>query len=471
MHTAPYGCELNFTVLVEEGATTEGLELALFKKAETDTGSHVAYIVYIVYRELGGPFLSTIPGRYIPSSCKSWQVFDVSIIKDNLPVGVHKFNLLVAVFKETEINQLNPPIMNCNEVKSLFVMDTFADINKFKGTEARPESETSTAEGELEVDEKGEGKSTKDIDDTIATEDNKAEMASGSGDLAETMTTTPPPIVEEDKVEDFLPTLGVFVSGGPNYLLRKRSAIESNKTDIDFNKGEDTVPVEEEEQVEVSDESSGANCRLLENKIDLQALDPDVIDPDIVDIGKCSNSTDTVECRPTRFDNLRVLRKRTGEIKVASVEIRKDYIITECTPYAKNQLSTDDLTSSGLNPLRRRRSIDETAKEEDYEMKKGKNEITTDAIESNEEDSKKSSGANCRLLENKIRLSTINPNIIAPEIWDFGKCSGSTDTMECRSTGFRHLQVLLKTNGTVSFHTLQNSITTECIPYFNTPIA
>lgn len=487
VHTDPIGCELNFTVLVEEGATTEGLELALFKKAETDTGSHVAYFVYIVYRKLGERFHSAVPAqRYILSSCKSWQVFDVSGIKDNLPVGVHKFNLLVAVFKETEINQQDPPIMSCNDVKSLFIMDTSADIKKFKGTEATSESETPTAVGEVEVDEKGEEKSTKDNDDTI--EDETVEMASGSGggeDLAVTMTSTPPPIVEEDKVENFLPTLAVFVSGGPNPLLIKRSTIESNKTDIDFesnktdidfNKGAaDTVPGEEEEQVDVSDESSGANCRLLENKIDLPALDPDILKPTIVDIGKCSNSTDTVECRPTKFRTLEVLRKRTGEIEVASIEIRHNYIITECTPFAKTQLSTDDLTSSGSNPLRRRRSINETPKAEDYEMSKGKNEIIkTDvvtAIESDKKDSETSSGASCRLLENKIWLSTINPNIIVPEIWDFGRCSGSTNIMECRATGFQHLQVLLKTNGTISFNTLQNSITTECTPYFNTPTA
>ena len=467
---------MNFTVLVDEGGTTEGAELALYKKTELDTGNYLGYYVYIVYKNQSEAHYTKVPAqRRIDSSCKSWQVFNISSIKDDLPVGVHKFNLLVAVFKETEFNQPLPlPALSCNEIKSLFVMDTFADINTFKGIEVNPESETPTETEELKDDEKGEEKSNEKEkeNDTAAAEDNNnetVEMASGSGggeDLVITTTTTmipPPPIMEEDKVENFLPTVAIFLRGGPDLLLKKRSASESTKTDIDLNKGVDTTV--EEEQVEESDESSGVNCRLLENKVDLQALDPDVLKPSIVDIGKCSNSTDTVECGPTAFRNLEVFRKRSGNITVASIEIRHDYIITECTPFAKTQQSTDDLTSSGSNPLRRKRFIDETPKAEDSETNKGKDAVIE--TDTDEEDSEESSNANCRLLENKISLSTINPSILVPNIWDIGKCSGSTDTMECRPTGFRPLHVLLKINGALSFNILENFITTECTPFFN----
>ena len=459
---------MNFTVLVEEGGTAEGAELALYKKTEPDTGSHLQYYVYIVYKKLDEMFYSKVLGqRHIDSSCKSWQVFNIGGIKDNLPEGVHKFNLLVAVFKETEFNQPEPlPVLSCSEVKSLFVMDTSADINEFKGIKVNPKSETPTETEELEVHEK---KSNKDKDNTLLAEDNSneiVEVALGSGggeDLVVAKTTAPPPpIVEEDQVEEYLPTLAVFVRGGPNPLLKKRSAGESTKTDIDLDKEADlATKVAEEELMEENDESSGANCRLLENKVDLQALDPAIIRPSIVDIGKCSNSTDTVECRPTAFRNLEVLRKR----RVPPYEIRYDYIITECTPFAKTQPSMDDLTSSGSTPLRRKRFIDETPKAEDSETNKLKDAvIETDADKKNSEES---SNVNCRLLENKISLSTINPSILAPNILDIGKCSGSTDIMECKPTGFRHLQVLLKTNGTVSLNILQNFITTECTPFFN----
>ena len=319
-------------------------------------------------------------------------------------------------------------------------------------------------------------------------EDNKTKTveieASGSSEeegLVLTTTNTPsPPTVEDSnvlQVEAFLPVVNVFVRGGPN-PLEKRSAIdtnEQNKTDIDINKGEDVVPdtvsVAEDED---RDESSGANCRLLEHKIDLPALDPDVLQPDIVDVGKCSNSTDTVECKPTAFKNLMVLLKRTGEIEVSSIEIRENYIITECTPIAKTQPSVDEFTSSGLNPLRKRRFVDTSKTKSTQKMREDKDEITSSsasetATELDHEDST-TVVSNCTLLENKIRLSTINQNILVPEIVDFGKCSGSTDVVECRPTGFQNLFVLLKMNdGTISFNSLPNAITTECTPYFNTP--
>ena len=494
MHTTPYGCELNFTVLVEDGATTKGAELVLYKKDESDTDSHLAYFVYIIYRKVGGQYTNTYSQRYIPSSCKSWQVFDISGIKDNLPAGVHTFNLLVAVFKETHISQEKPPIMSCSDVKkSLFVMDTSADIRKFKGIKEKPElatDETPVAEEELEieVDENGKEKSDKNSNETA--EDNQTEIeevaASGSGEeegnivvtttlTTTSMTTDTPPIEEVPdnlKVEDYLPMMGVFVSGGPNPLLTKRSAIEQSKSDI---KEEDVVQdtVLDEQAVEENEVSSGANCRLLENKVDLTVLDSNVLQPTIQDIGKCSNSTDTVECRPTAFENLQVLVKKTGNIEVSSIEVRLNFIITQCTPFAKPQLSTDDVTSSsGSSPLRRRRFIDDTLKPKDFKEKDEKKIIEAAGGDTSDELDEVPSGeigANCRLIENKIHLSTIKPDIVAPEVWDFGKCSGSTDVMECRPTEFRHLQVLLKTNEGISFSTLQNSIITKCTPYFNTP--
>ena len=442
MHTTPLGCELNFTVLVEEGASVKGAELALYKKAEADTGNHVAYLVYIVYKKIDEQFHTTIPAeRYIPSSCKSWQVFDISSIKDDLPVGVHKFNLLMAVFKETDFSQA-PPIMSCNEVKSLFVMDTSANIHEFQGTEAsRPEPENETG-ADSEVDENGKEKSSKDKNVDEAYQDNETELegvaASGSGgeDLVATMTTSTPPIVKEIiKVEDFLPTLAVFIRGGPNPLLTKRSVIERN----------------EEQAVEDSEESSGANCRRLENKIDLPALDPDVLQPDVVDVGKCSNSTDTVECKPTAFENLQVLLKK-GNATI--IEVRENYIIKECTPFAITQpSSTEDSTSSGLTSLQNK-IVKEPGTEADLD--EGGSGGTT-------------GGANCSLLENKKHLSTISPYIIEPKIYDSGKCSDSTDTVECRPTGFQNLTVLLRFNGTLSVDILQNFIITECTPYYNTP--
>ena len=444
VRTTVHGCELNFTVLVEEGESAQGAEFALYKKAEPDTGSHVGYLVFIIYKKIG----STIPAeRYISSSCKSWQVFDISSIKDDLPVGVHKFNLLVAVFKVSDFDQ-DVTIMTCNEAKSLFVMDTSADIHEFQGTEAsRPEPENETG-ADSEIDENGNEKLSKDKNINETDQDNETELeevgASGSGegeDLVATTTTSTPPMVEDSvKVEDFLPTLAVFVRGGPNPLLTKRSAIEQNK--------KDTTTPGEEQVVEDSEESSGANCRRLENKVDLPASNPNVIQPVIKDIGKCSDSTDTVECRPTAFDNLQVLLK-IGNATI--IEVRENCIITECTPFAKTPLSTiEDSTSSGSTSPQQ--------------------EMVTEAADVNAGGSGGITAAtNCSLLENKTDLSTISPYIIEPKIYDFGKCSDSTDTVECRPTGFRDLTVVLHFNGTTSIDSLQNSIITECTPYYNTP--
>ena len=347
VRTAAHGCELNFTVLVEEGESTEGAELALYKKAEPDTGSHVAYLVFILYKKIGEQFYTTVPAeRYIPSSCKSWQVFDISSIKDNLPVGVHKFNLLVAVFKETDFEQ-DASIMTCSEAKSLFVMDTSADIHEFQGTEAsRPEPENET-DADSEVDENGNEKLSKDKNINETDQDNETELeevgASGSGggeDLVATTTTSTPPIVEDSvKVEDFLPTLAVIVSGSPDPLplLTKRSAIEQNIQDL-------TTPVEEQ-AVEDSEESSGANCRLLENKVHLPTIDPNIVWPiEILDLGMCSNSTDTVLCNETRSYDLQVIRKKADGHTFTDFQS----ITTECTPIPKTPLSTTEAsTSSG----------------------------------------------------------------------------------------------------------------------------
>jgi hypothetical protein len=471
VHTTQYGCELNFTVLVEEGATATAAELALYKKVEADTGSHLAYFVYILYRKLGGPYISPIPAqRYIPSSCKSWQVFDVSNITDYLPVGVHKFNLLVAVFKETSFGQVNPPIMSCKEAKSLFVMDTFADINKFHETDSEAsgpeEPENETSEELNEVDENGKEKLNKDNNDNEI-EDNKTElekmMSSGSGggeDLV-AMTTSTPPIVEDlIKVEDYLPTLAVFMRGGPSPLqLTKRSAIQIKQNKTDTYEGEDTTTVED------SDESSGANCRLLENKIDLPALNPDIIrPPGITDIGKCSDSTERVECKPTAFRNLDTLQK--SESGVSVFVVLKNFITTECTPCAKIQpTSPDDSTSSGS-------TIDDSQKEEDSDKMPLVTEPAGAGTEADldEGGSGETTGANCTLLRNETQLSTISPYIIDPKSYDTGKCSESTDTVECRPTGFSDLTVTLLVNGTIYFHAFQNYIITECTPYLiNTP--
>ena len=442
MRTTAHGCELNFTVLVEEGESAEGAELALYKKAEPDTGSHIGYLVFIIYKNIG----STIPAkRYIPSSCKSWQVFDISSIKDDLPVGVHKFNLLVAVFKVTDFEQ-DATIMTCSEAKSLFVMNTSADIHEFQGTEAsRPDPENETG-ADSEVDENGNEKLSKDKNINETDQDNETELeevgASGSGggeDLVATTTTSTPPIVEDSvKVEDFLPTLAVVVRGSPDPLplITKRSAIEQNKND--------TTPGEEQ-VVKDSEESSGTNCRLLENKVSLPALNTSIIQPvEILDIGKCSNSTDTVECKPTAFESLELLVKKD----IYAVNEVRDIITKECTPFAKTPLSTtEDSMSSG-----------------------SRNEMVTEAAGTAAADlDEGASGGiiaatNCSLLENKTDLTTIYPHITNPKIYDFGKCSDSTDTMECRPT-FQNLTVELDFNGITSFDSLQ--IITECTPYYN----
>ncbi len=470
MHDDPFGCDLNFTVLVEEGTTATAAELALYKKAEADTGSHIAYLVYILYKELDQEFSSSILGqRYIPSSCKSWQVFNISNLTDNLPVGVHKFNLLVAVFKETSFGELKPPpLLSCNEVKSLFVMDTSADINKFQETESEAsgpeEPENDTSEELNEVDENGKEKSNKDNNDNETELEEMTSSGSGGGEDLVAMTTSTPPIVEDlITVEDYLPTLVVFISGGPNPLqLTKRSAIqiEQNKTDTYgfSNVGEDTTAAED------SDESSGANCRLLENKIDLPALNPNILLPEIVDIGKCSNSTERVECKPTAFRNLETLQKDI-ESGISIVVVLENYIITECTPCAIiPPPSTDDSTSSGS-------TIDDSQKEMDSDKIPM---VTEPAGTETEADldkggSGESKDANCSLLKNETQLSTISPYITDPKSYDSGKCSESTDTVECRPTGFGDLTVTLHINGTTTLETLQNVVITECTPFLNTP--
>ena len=488
--TILFGCELNFTILVEVGGVTEGAELALYKKTEPSTGSHLRYYIFIAYKKQSEVHYSKVVGEhYMDSDCKSWQVFNISSIKDNLPVGVHKINLLVAVFKETDPNQDHSqlPLLSCSEVKSLFIMDTSADLNEFNGIEVQPEMPTV---GEVEVDAQGVAKASNN--DTKATEDNKSkikELGSGGGNnlvVTAATTTVPTPIQEEAKVEDYLPAMVAFVSGGLSPLLKKRSVGEPPKTDEDSSKSVDTVTTVEEEQVEQEDTdvSSGANCRLLENKISLPTQDPNILDPDIVNKGKCSDSTDAIECRPTGFQNLDILVK-INELGVTSIKTLSNFIITECTPFINTQSSVSDLTTDGSNSQRKKRLSDESPKTDDQQSDSNKGkyaaanateietetetepepEMETGVLE--EEESDESSGMDviCRLHDKKISLSAQNPNIVHPDIVNVGRCSDSTDTVECRPTGFRDRDVLVKKNGFVVSEHLEDFIITECTPF------
>ena len=82
------------------------------------------------------------------------------------------------------------------------------------------------------------------------------------------------------------------------------------------------------------DQASGSNeCKRIEKKIFLSEYYTDILQPQIVDVGQCLSSTDGVQCVPSKYKMLEVLRKEDNR---PSIQTLKNFIITECSPSMYN---------------------------------------------------------------------------------------------------------------------------------------
>ena len=318
-----YGCELDFKIAIDMGGTAEGLEFALYKKSEPNADEHLAYYTYLVYKPQNETSYSSVVGdRVIKASCSSWQVFDISSIKDRFPPGVHEITMLVAIFKgSTDINFEGQPVhMSCEGIRSLFVMDPDADINQFISQPDPPvqlgsKTERSVVEENLSgVDEKqkqNEENNNQTQEEIV--ELNKKEEGSGNGTEE----------LQEAIEVEYLPSLSVYVSGTQTSLLSKRSVAELTSSEQMFT---EVVNGQDDDH----DQASGGNeCKRIENKIFMAEYFDGIIQPQIVDVGQCLNSTDSsIECKPSKYRTLEILRKVNDRPKIQTI---KNLIITECS--------------------------------------------------------------------------------------------------------------------------------------------
>ena len=311
---------------------TEGAELALFKKRELGPFDYLYYYVFISYKpQNASNYQRVLTQRAIDWNCNSWQVFNISDIKEYLPSGLHKINLLVTVFKETDPTLDNVPILSCTEIRSTFVINTSADMDKFiNGESQQQESETTVESATLQEEssekglQQGDGKGGKN-----ASNEGGAKKEEGSGMEAEEIIIEPTTKIVS--AETFVPALSLFVSGGSNFFLSKRSIDVNNDINsadsLNFDEDKDTV-----------DSGSGVSC---EREVYKVTLPEDILDPRTVDKGKCSNSTENVACLPSKFLRLDVLQLKGDLITIKS---KQNFIITECKPYPLSTES-DKLTT------------------------------------------------------------------------------------------------------------------------------
>ena len=213
-----------------------------------------------------------------------------------------------------------------------------------------------------------------DRDDLSAMGNDKAKSetilksASGSGvwdNLVAAVTAGPPPPPAIPEVQRYMPTLAIIKTGGNS--IEKRSvksnhnSTESPKNDsikdkedvmddvattvaatetteppktdptktVDIINTTDPLPVEESTQEPVF------KCLLMENKVDLSVEFPNLVlandQARIIDIKKCSNSTDTMECRATRRSYSIIIKDTI--LKVSKFHIIPDYETTGCTAF------------------------------------------------------------------------------------------------------------------------------------------
>lgn len=321
----PYGCELDFKIEIDAGGTAEGLELALYKKSEPNADEHLIYYIYIVYKPSGATsYSSVVVQRSIRPSCSSWQVFNISSIKNNFPPGVHEITLLVAAFRgSTDINDGQAVHMDCEETRSLFVMDPDADINQFISQPDPPvQSGGKTEHSVVEENQSDVNKTQKQNEENNnqtqegVVDPNKKE---GSGKEAEEL--------EQDTTEKYLPSLSVYVSGTETLFLSKRSLAESTSSEQIFT---EVVNGKDDD-----DQASGGNeCKRIEKKIFLPEYISGALQPQRVDIGQCMNSTDiSIECKPSKYAILEILRKIGEHLKIQTID---NLIITECSPSMYN---------------------------------------------------------------------------------------------------------------------------------------
>lgn len=315
-----YGCELNFTILVEDGGVTEAAELALFKKSEPNADQNLLYYVFIVYKPQNATnYATVVEDRYIFPSCNSWQVFNLSSIKSYFPPGVHKINLLIAVFKDSlNPTQQLPEHMSCEETKSLFVMDSNVNINEFLDQPApQDQSESKTESPQVEQNLSQDDGNKNDAANNQTPEE-IVNLEEGEGSGGEELHETNP-------AAKYRPELSVFVSGTSTpFLTAKRSVGELTRDDqiyAEVGDGKDEI-----------DQASGSDCKRLDKKIFLSEFYPGVLQPQIVNVGQCFNSSDSIQCLPSKYMNLEILRK-IGEHQL-TIQTLQNFIITECTPYA-----------------------------------------------------------------------------------------------------------------------------------------
>lgn len=329
-----YGCELDFTILIEQGAVTEGAEFAIYKKWEPIPNSFLRYYSFIIYKTQDAMhYEGVVAQRYIDPQCNSWQVFNLTgitkfLTQETLEANeLHEINLLMIVFKETDPYGEQPPSLSCDEIQSLFIINSSANLEDFLRTEPLSEEAKDISQPDeslvSSVDDI-EGWINEDDEDTQALED-KTKPEEGSGEVI-----TPTEEVMH-QVDEFLPTLSVFIRDGPNPLFTKRSATDK------FNSGDHNMGMEKDKDV-----SSGrdyfpiTDCKLINKTITLSSVIAGALLPVELDINECASSSENVECRPSKYSNQEILVKN-GEI--VSIEIYNNLVIEECMAYINNQLT------------------------------------------------------------------------------------------------------------------------------------
>ena len=345
----PQGCEFTFTVNLESSQidSLQGAEIALFKKTEPESFGKL-YVPFILSKLASSSFYATnLAEGFISGSCSGWQTFNISMISSILSSGETTFNILLAVFKSNNGVAFNP--MTCAEIKSVFVIDKYANINNFFGDSSKPpsttESTTETPTEEKPKDTTTEAKKEENnssVDTPNETEVKKEEEGgSGEGTTEEEPTT---PTVENMLAKQYVPVIAFFSDAVSSTSLFKRSVddvVNNNTTN------KDPVSTEEEEMLDDgNDQASGADCRRLENKIKLSDIDPSIVKPEIVDIGKCSSSTETMQCLPSTTVPVHILKK-DQELSTITIDYFHQDLILACEPhFVPTQASTADQAST-----------------------------------------------------------------------------------------------------------------------------